>query len=1331
MTKNLKKIIKRTLFVQLTIALIIIMALGCANTRVQQASAFSGDRARYNFESYTLAQEAPFEYFKTEFGSIAELKEEAHAVSRQVQSEGAVLLMNNMVGGRPALPLSRQTGGRPTHLSLFDVTSVDPIWGGMGSGMAAVTGARRANTNSIFTMPTGGGWAQKVLGGYEATGKYGIFDSPSFPVATSRQSWRTSLLREGFTINEQLWDWYDGLPRARTSAQTGSAIQGNHPVLRGTTTYRHMATFNIGGASWGQMPTHKYDQADVGIFFLGRMGGEDFDRQMLSWDQGVPLPAHLGGTLNDGGNTERSYLRLSDRERTVLLELAQMRADGRLSKLILVINASNQPELDWLTQNNEFNFDAAMWVGGLGQDGICGIVDLLVGNESPSGRLPKVFWNEHADNPVHANFGSFSYGTGVMNRNTAGGADNVGGGQPSRYVVYQEGMYLGYRYTETRYVDMVMGRGNALANGRWDGSNFNYREVVAFPFGFGLSYTEFTYSNMSVSRRDITTTPVRPAAGRENVRINKTFYDVTVTVRNSGQVAGRETVKVYLQRPYTEYHIANGIEIPAVELAGFHKTPILQPGQSYTVTIEVDEQYFAAFDANSARTWVATGGEYFLSVANSHYGSHQAVNNILANKGFTVANGMTFNGTANMAVRISHDTPVRHDFGSSTTTLNEVGRTKYAVSRVTGVAVTALFDNADINRFAAAQTDSRNSVTYISRNDWAGTTVFVNPLAREAAQTNQTVIHRTPEMFAMMERERSQVTDEVLGAYPTMGAEYGIMFADMAVRNPDGTLLYDFNHPRWQRFLDQLTWDDYIWLLSDALRRTMDIATVGKPRSQEVNGPIGFSPRYGNSFYANTYRHYSFPASTHPGGGFYVNFGVGEKDPHTIGFANIGVFWVPNFYGPGEGAFIPRRNTDWHRDLYRDVYGREMQQIVDKDHIAYTTSFPSNPVLAATFNEDLIRRLGNMIGEDALWAGYSGIYGTGINILRSAHLGRVFEYYSECGFLTGMMASAWTRGVQEKGTYVYNKHFVLNEQELSRYGISQFINEQTLREIYLRAFEIPIVRDDARAIMATLARVGVEYGPASYALMTSWLRGEVGFTGFTVTDWWLGHHHLEPGTGSEAFLFNTGYYMNLSRTLLAGNDLPDGVIGHVQLDFFRPEGQPRSPFISGSSLAMHAHYDYVNSVWSPITNRMTIHPGGGGATVAYEHPDFDAPIRLAPMVFNCPTRGAITRVHNADIARAMRASAHRIMYTTANSNLSNALFNDERVRAVRIPGTTTEPGGTTDTGDTGCQGCGSAIISEGNAVILAIMAGIIALTLGGFMIYNAIAKKKSTDVTKE
>ena len=173
----------------------------------------------------------------------------------------------------------------------------------------------------------------------------------------------------------------------------------------------------------------------------------------------------------------------------------------------------------------------------------------------------------------------------------------------------------------------------------------------------------------------------------------------------------------------------------------------------------------------------------------------------------------------------------------------------------------------------------------------------------------------------------------------------------------------------------------------------------------------------------------------------------------------------------------------------------------------------------------VVQEVGELIGEDAMWAGYAGFYGSGLNIHRTPYAGRVFEYYSEDGILTGLIDTYETIGIQSKGVYVYNKHFALNDQELQRQGLGTWCNEQAMREIYLRAFELPIVNADAKCVMTAFNRIGAVWSGACDELLTSWLRGEAGMTGFAVTDMYEGD------------------YMSKPHEALAGNDIPDNFPG--------------------------------------------------------------------------------------------------------------------------------------------------------------------------------------------
>jgi beta-glucosidase len=163
-------------------------------------------------------------------------------------------------------------------------------------------------------------------------------------------------------------------------------------------------------------------------------------------------------------------------------------------------------------------------------------------------------------------------------------------------------------------------------------------------------------------------------------------------------------------------------------------------------------------------------------------------------------------------------------------------------------------------------------------------------------------------------------------------------------------------------------------------------------------------------------------------------------------------------------------------------------------------SYPSTIVLAASFNKDLAHRMGEMIGEEALYADVTGWYAPAVNMHRNAFAGRNFEYYSEDPFLSGTQALQQVVASQSKGVVCYVKHFALNDQETNRHSYSTFANEQSIREIYLQAFEIAIKDGKAKAVMSSYQRVGAYWAGACGPLLNGVLRDEWGFGGVVLTD---------------------------------------------------------------------------------------------------------------------------------------------------------------------------------------------------------------------------------------
>lgn len=724
----------------------------------------------------------------------------------------------------------------------------------------------------------------------------------------------------------------------------------------------------IGEVKWSKVKKNNGDTIGNGedvIFVVGRVGGEGND-----------VTVTIDDTLDD------DYLKLNENELSVLEGLKELKDDGKIRSITMIINSANPMSVGFLN-DEAYGVDAALWVGSVGQTGIYAVGDVISGKTNPSGSLPDTWWVDNQLNPVQNNFGSYTY----ADANSFDLGTNAN--KFNQYVVYQEGIYLGYKYTETRYEDVVMGTPNA--------GDFNYNSIVGYPFGYGLSYTSFSFSDMQVEKT---------GEGQQ------TSYDVSVKVTNTGAVAGKKTVQVYAQKPYTEYDKQNGIEKAAVELAGYGKTAILQPGESEVVKVNVPEYFLTSYDATGTGVYILDEGHYYLTVADD---SHAAANNILAAKGMTTENGMTAAGDASLTYGMDYT------FDAET----------YSTSYGTGSEVKSLFADADVNRYEGS---GDNSVVYYSRSNWAGT-VTSGPVQ----------LTMTAQIAADAKLDDSDLPDATGVEFPTMGVSANLQLVNM--------MDYDYDDPQWDIFMDQLTYEQMAKLCANGLRMTINIDAIGKPLTVDHNGPSGVTQKY----------------------------------------------------SVGENGYAVQTN-----DPQKDIKG---------------TCYPCNGIIAATFNDELIREVGELIGEDAMWAGYAGLYGTGLNIHRSPYAGRVFEYYSEDGTLTGLVDTAETLGIQSKGVYVYNKHFVLNDQENNRAGIATWINEQALREIYLRAFELPIVNADAKCVMTAFNRLGAQWAGAYTELLTDWLRGEAGMEGFAVTDMY------------------DDTYMVKANEVVAGNDIPDNYVG--------------------------------------------------------------------------------------------------------------------------------------------------------------------------------------------
>ena len=816
-----------------------------------------------------------------------------------------------------------------------------------------------------------------------------------------------SLKAAGFTINEDLENKYMSEEWAQ--------------YKRGTDGRFGQTKVRINGAPWDVVgpacENSLKEYGDVAFFVVSRIGGEGYD--LLSGIDGQDKGDGLG---ND-------YLGLSATEESVLKGLKEKKDAGIIKKIIVVINYSSMVEADFI-KDPAYGVDAALWAGAPGQGNLA-FGKLISGEYNPSGRLPDTMWMDNAKNPINVNFGHWIY----PNAEQIGVSTMVGNllypeVTLSSYMVYQEGVYMGYKYTETRYEDQVLGTPNV--------GSYVYNDVVAYPFAHGLSYSSFDVSNVKVEKTDL----------RD--------YTVTLTVTNNStsDYAGKYSVPIYVSKPYGDYAKKNEIQVPSVELINFTKTKMLKPGESETLTVTLDERYFASYDANNAKGYVLMDGDYYIAVGGS---AHEAVNNVLAAK---KENGVSIDESK--IVGEKGDASVVAKFGLS------YNATKYAISDAVSTTdgqrhqITNLFDESDINKYSGR---GNNHVDYYNRDHWDKVSLDIvngHPVLEMTRQMAMEVYSQVPESSGVYNAAQKpsgeflQPIPKDDGAYPTFGADNGLQLIDLMYDDEGNEIPY--NHPIWDEYMDQMTWDELKLICGDANHGTQPCTRLGKPQAREENGPNGM-PRIKYTQMPN---------------GLFTLYEI-EKGNVTAD-------------------------------------GKLDKEKMDPEGNKKLTSFASNGLIAASFNKELAYNVGKTIGEQGLWSGCSGLYGLGLNIHRSPYLGRTSEYYSEDGMLTGIIGAIETKALEERGVHVYNKHCALNELESNRHGVQVWLPEQALREIYLRAFELPIIDGGAFATMNSFSRFGT-YSGAACKPLADFLRIECGMRGAILTDFYgdmNGNQNVDP-----------------------------------------------------------------------------------------------------------------------------------------------------------------------------------------------------------------------------
>ena len=782
---------------------------------------------------------------------------------------------------------------------------------------------------------------------------FSFFGESSRSAFSSYDKLNAAFESEGFSVNQTLEDFY--------SKGAGK----DYKLGAGSVSFGDSEDFSINECplSVVQSSDGVLDSAEgtVPVFVLKRVAGEGRD-----------APRSMYNHADNAVDQAKTYLEPDTTE----LETLQYLNDN-FDDVVLVVNTSQAMELDWLSQFP--NIKSVIYMPSSGTYGVNSLAGIFSGRVNPSGRTVDTFAADTLASPAAQNFGDYQY------------TDASGNLTKYNYVSYEEGIYVGYRYYETRYEDAVLGQGNA--------GDFDYDSEVVYPFGYGLSYTSFAWSDYATSWNGSTCT-------------------ATVTVKNTGDAAGKDVVELYAQSPYTDYDKTNGVEKASVDLVGYAKTSELAPGESETVTITFDESQLAAYDSTGAKTYVLDAGTYYVTAATD---SHAAVENILSAKGAAVQGNTSL---VNTYVPDNTDTDV----------------TTYAVDSESGETITNLFD------------DASGDLSYLSRSDWTGTfpTHDGTPTSQVSTWGNEIngsdgvsytyskvasdgLIAQLDSTDSGNPTNASTLTDT-----PVYGAKNGLTLAD--VRG----LSYD--DEKWDDLLDELTVADYDVSINRGGYGTEYLESVGKP------------------------------------------FGIDADSASGL------------------------------------IYGSDGSLLTGS-----MMTYCGPMTLAQTFNQELAEDYGEMIGNEAIIGGATGWYAPSMDIHRTPYSGRNGEYYSEDPFLSGTTGSLEVKGAASKGMYATIKHFALNDQEDHRgdrtgqYSIATWANEQSLREIYLKPFEMCMkvgdvdesyVKQNAdgsysnattsvracQAIMTGFNRIGATWTGGSYALLTGLVRDEWGFDGWIITD---------------------------------------------------------------------------------------------------------------------------------------------------------------------------------------------------------------------------------------
>ena len=657
------------------------------------------------------------------------------------------------------------------------------------------------NDNGVLPLKANANVALFGLAAYNVYGpKGGNADAASLADA---------LAGAGLNVNETLKDYYltniiNMHTEMRANRWTGKEVP--------TTVYDHMYVSAPG--DWttyqiAEVPPAEFEALGVPANWKEAIAKDSIGICVFARGVGEGNTYKPGSALNYAGEaTGEDPLKLSADELAVVEA-----AKETCSKVIVLLNTGNNMMIADIAEGGSHEVDGICYIGCPNDYQTIGIANVLTGKVNATGALASAFVRDHQSIPAVQNVGGDYFADyeivcrnddprypgkeiGNIGTGSFGGADTYNGGM---YIVEAEGIYVGYKYYETRYFDAVMGQGNAnSAAGATQGSAWNYGDEMLYTFGHGLSYLDYTQTIKSV-------TVDRSVNGN---------ITAVVEVKNNSNQDGKFLTQLYVQQPYTDYDRTNLVEKSAVMFLNSAKVDVAA-GKSKEVTITIPTKYLASYDANNAKTYILDAGDYYFTAA---AGAHEAVNNILAAQGKTVADGMDAAGSKAVV----------------SWKLDQLDNTTFAIANNT--TVTNVADDADLNYWLPG------TVTYLTRQDWNTFPINYNKLNLKIADSP-----KKDQWIAEMRGETYTISDTGAAAEAVPGPKF-------AASEIGAEQLNNINDPYWDKLVHAITIDEAVGAVIHGGSRSDTLTNIDNPVVIQNEGPTGISAGYTDEATGKTYK---------------------------------------------------------------------------------------------------------------------------------------------------------------------------------------------------------------------------------------------------------------------------------------------------------------------------------------------------------------------------------------------------------------------------------------------------------------------------------------------